>query len=240
MFLTFVFLIFVGCVSVFGQEKTSPTGIPDWVQNHFGFMTKDSGRWITDNSKFKSESEPFDQYAVEFTWGIGKQSIKGRLLALKDTKEVGMFWEYLALWHPAEKRVVFQQFGGTGVFGTGEMRAVESAEGKFENHTELTFYARDGTSWKDLHILTEGKDEYTAESFGFKVSESMPILELGAWTQIMCEVGDVVFAHYQLGHAAVVNTYDNDRIAVYFRVWLRGIEQDRWHYLTNIWEGWKI
>jgi hypothetical protein len=27
---------------------------------------------------------------------------------------------------------------------------------------------------------------------------------------------------------------------VFFRIWLRGIELDRWHYLTNIWEGWNL
>jgi len=55
----------------------------------------------------------------------------------------------------------------------------------------------------------------------------------------MCGVGDVVFCHYQLGHSAAVNTTEIDRIAVYFRIWLRDLEDRRWEYLTNIWEGWK-
>jgi ectoine hydroxylase-related dioxygenase (phytanoyl-CoA dioxygenase family) len=68
----------------------------------------------------------------------------------------------------------------------------------------------------------------------------MPTPELGQPVQLLCGVGDVVLAHYQLGHAAAVNTSDFDRIAVFFRIWLRGIELDRWHYLTNIWEGWNL
>ena len=36
-----------------------------------------------------------------------------------------------------------------------------------------------------------------------------------------------------------VKTTEIDRIAVYFRIWLRDIEDRRWEYLTNIWEGWK-
>jgi CubicO group peptidase (beta-lactamase class C family) len=31
----------------------------------------------------------------------------------------------------------------------------------------------------------------------------------------------------------------NDRIAIYFRVWLKGIENRRWELLTNIWNGWR-
>ncbi len=72
------------------------------------------------------------------------------------------------------------------------------------------------------------------------MSEPMPTLELGEPVQLLCEAGDVVLVHYQLGHTAAVNTADSDRIAIYFRVWLRGLEQRRWHYLTNIWDGWLI
>jgi len=70
--------------------------------------------------------------------------------------------------------------------------------------------------------------------------EPPPTPEIGEPVQLMCGVGDVVVAHYQLGHSAAVNTSDNDRIAIFFRVWLRDLELRRWHYLTNIWEGWKL
>jgi ectoine hydroxylase-related dioxygenase (phytanoyl-CoA dioxygenase family) len=70
--------------------------------------------------------------------------------------------------------------------------------------------------------------------------EPMPTQEIGKPVQLMCGVGDVVLAHYQLGHNAAVNTSDFDRIAIFFRVWLRSVELDRWRYLTNIWDGWRI
>jgi ectoine hydroxylase-related dioxygenase (phytanoyl-CoA dioxygenase family) len=54
------------------------------------------------------------------------------------------------------------------------------------------------------------------------------------------EACDVVLCHYQLAHAAAVNVSPNDRIAVYFRVWLKDIENRRWELLTNIWNGWRI
>jgi len=83
-------------------------------------------------------------------------------------------------------------------------------------------------------------ERYFQERGPRAMSEPMPTLELGEPVQLNCEVGDVVLAHYQLGHSAVVNTSDQDRIAVYFRIWLLRVGSDRWHYLTNIWEGWKL
>jgi Phytanoyl-CoA dioxygenase (PhyH) len=70
--------------------------------------------------------------------------------------------------------------------------------------------------------------------------EGMPQIDLGQPTQLFANPGDVVLCHYQLAHTAAVNLSDNDRIAIYFRVWLKGIEERRWQLLTNIWDGWKI
>lgn len=151
-----------------GSNTANPNRMPKWLQDHFAFMTTGTGRWITDNSKYKNENEPFDEYVTEWTWGVGKQSIKGRLYALKDKKEVATFWEYRVFWHPKEKRAVFEQFGIAGVFGTGEMRVIESADGKSENNVELTFYSLDGSSWKDLHKLIERENEHQTQSFDFK------------------------------------------------------------------------
>jgi hypothetical protein len=155
-----------------GEVKTKGSVIaesmPKWLQDHFKYLTFGSGRWIADNAKFKSENEPFDEYGTEWTWGVGKKSIRGRLFALKEGKEVAEFWEYRVFWHPAEMRAVFEQFGAGGVFGTGEMRVVQTAECKSENNVELTFYGPDGASWKDLHKLWESPSEHTTISFDLK------------------------------------------------------------------------
>jgi len=70
--------------------------------------------------------------------------------------------------------------------------------------------------------------------------EGMPQLELGQPIQLFVNSGDVVVCHYQLAHTAAVNLSANDRIAIYFRVWLKGIENRRWELLTNIWNGWRV
>jgi hypothetical protein len=119
-------------------------------------------------------------------------------------------------------------------------------EGKIYNHTVLvgvfltpvqTEFAGNFTVWPGSHYVYEN---YFRVRGPRAMSEPPPAPEIGQPFQLMCGVGDVVLAHYQLAHSAAVNTADVDRIAIYFRVWLRRIESDRWHYLTNIWDGWKL
>jgi Phytanoyl-CoA dioxygenase (PhyH) len=119
-------------------------------------------------------------------------------------------------------------------------------EGKIYNHTVLvgvfltpvrTEFAGNFTVWPGSHYVYEN---YFRERGPLAMREPAPQPEIGEPVQLMCDVGDVVLAHYQLGHSAAVNTVDHDRIAIYFRVWLRKMESNRWHYLTNIWDGWKL
>ena len=119
-------------------------------------------------------------------------------------------------------------------------------EGRIYNHTILVgvfltpvtrAFAGNFTVWPGSHYVYE---KYFRERGTRAMSEPMPTPEVGEPVQLTCGAGDVVLAHYQLAHAAAVNTSDNDRIAIYFRVWLRKMESDRWHYLTNMWEGWKL
>ena len=98
-------------------------------------------------------------------------------------------------------------------------------------------FAGNFTVWPGSHEVYE---RYFRERGPRAMSEPAPTLEIGKPVQLICGLGDVVLAHYQLGHTAAVNTLDTNRIAVYFRSWLRGIELDRWHYLTNIWDGWTL
>ena len=91
--------------------------------------------------------------------------------------------------------------------------------------------------WPGSHYIYEN---YFRERGPRAMGEPPPTPEVGEPLQLTCDVGDVVLAHYQLAHSAAVNTSDNDRIAIYFRVWLKRMESDRWHYLTNMWEGWNL
>jgi ectoine hydroxylase-related dioxygenase (phytanoyl-CoA dioxygenase family) len=93
------------------------------------------------------------------------------------------------------------------------------------------------TVWPQSHHLYES---YFRERGPQALTEPTPKPPIGDPVQLKCEVGDVVLAHYQVGHTAAVNTSDIDRVAVYFRVWLRSPKSEQWKYLTHIWKGWRI
>jgi hypothetical protein len=119
-------------------------------------------------------------------------------------------------------------------------------EGKVYNQTALVGvfltpvlrpFAGNFTVWPGSHYVYES---YFRARGSRAMREPMPAPEIGQPVQLMCGVGDAVFCHYLLGHSAAVNTAEIDRVAVYFRIYLRDIEERRWSCLTNVWEGWKI
>jgi hypothetical protein len=101
-------------------------------------------------------------------------------------------------------------------------------------------FAGNFTVWPDSHIVLE---KHFRERGKAAVEEGMPDIPLGEALQLLAEPGDVVFCHYELAHTAAANVSDNDRIAVFFRLWFHEIvsleaKEQRWRNLTHIWEGW--
>jgi hypothetical protein len=108
--------------------------------------------------------------------------------------------------------------------------------GVFLTKVDIEF-AGNFTVWPGSHHRLEA---YFRNRGPQAMHEGMPQIDLGQPAQLFANPGDVILCHYQLAHAAAVNLSANDRIAIYFRVWLKGIERRRWEALTNIWDGWKI
>jgi len=100
-----------------------------------------------------------------------------------------------------------------------------------------TEFAGNFTAWPGSHHRLEAHFRHRGPQ---AMLEGMPQIELGRPIQLFASPGDVVLCHYQLAHTAAVNRSVNDRIAIYFRVWLKGIENRRWELLTNIWNGWRV
>jgi hypothetical protein len=100
-----------------------------------------------------------------------------------------------------------------------------------------TEFAGNLTVWPGSHHRLEA---YFRDRGRDAMREGMPEVELGDPIQLLANPGDVVVCHYQLAHTAAVNLSCNDRIAIYFRVSLNGIENRRWELLTNIWNGWRL
>ena len=108
-------LFFISFTNCYSQE------IPKWLVQEWESKVKDSGIWIAHNSKYQNENEPYDAYGQKWEWGIGKKSLKGKLFAIKDGKELGTIWEFRLFWDPLKKKAFIQQFGGDGTYGIGEL-----------------------------------------------------------------------------------------------------------------------
>lgn len=126
--------------------------------------------------------------------------------------------------------------GGLNGLEEGRIYSLTALVGVFLTPVRREF-AGNYTVWPGSHYQYE---RYFRERGERAMSEPMPVLEFGEPVQLLCEPGDAVLVHYQLAHTAAVNTSGDDRITVYFRIWLRGLEERRWHHLTNIWDGWRI
>lgn len=117
--ITLLFLLIVPLTCFSQNEKD--TSIPQWVKDNWATHTQADGIWITDNSQYKSEQEPFDAYGMEWEWGLGKSSLKGRLYCIQDGKDVGTVWQFLNFWDPELKAQQMVQIGSDGTLGQGRM-----------------------------------------------------------------------------------------------------------------------
>jgi hypothetical protein len=97
-------------------------------------------------------------------------------------------------------------------------------------------FAGNFTVWPGSHDQLQ---VYFRERGPSAMREGKPKIELGQAIQLPAMPGDVIICHYQLAHTAAVNLSSGDRIAIYFRIWLRDIDARRWELLTNIWAGWR-
>ena len=52
--------------SVAAAQDEAPTGaaVPDWYVEHVDYMTRDGGRWVADNSEYRSDEETADAYVI--------------------------------------------------------------------------------------------------------------------------------------------------------------------------------
>ena len=103
---------------LFLSTASAQQKIPDWfVEN----MKASTGTWITDNTSYQNQNEPFDQYGMHWDWGVGKQSITGKLYGLINGKKQGVLWEFRQYWDYGKNRGVIIQYGADGTVGKGPL-----------------------------------------------------------------------------------------------------------------------
>jgi hypothetical protein len=125
-----------------------------------------------------------------------------------------------------------------GVQGT-EIQNFTALLGIFLTEVKTEF-AGNFTVWPGSHFILE---KHFSERGKAALEEGMPNIALGKAEQLLAKPGDVVLCHYQLAHSAAPNVSDDDRIAIFFRMWFNELvapeaKEQRWHNLTHIWHGW--
>lgn len=158
------------------EPKPETHAPPAWYLNEIDIRTRDGGRWVADNSAYKSETEPFDAYVVEWTRGYA-HTLTGRLYGLTGDEASIDFWTFHQYWHPGRGEAVLEQFGAGGAIGVGVI--APDAEGP---QSDQTFYGPDGSVSRTGHIeiypdALEGGDDNVI------LSESWTIDASGAWTE---------------------------------------------------------
>jgi ectoine hydroxylase-related dioxygenase (phytanoyl-CoA dioxygenase family) len=103
-----------------------------------------------------------------------------------------------------------------------------------------TAFAGNFTVWPGSHLVLE---KHFRERGKAALQEGMPAIPLGEPLQLLAKPGDLVLCHYELAHSAAPNVSDDDRIAIFFRLWFKEIvdpeaKEQRWHNLTHIWHDW--
>jgi hypothetical protein len=132
--------------------------IPEWFMND---LNMNVGVWQAENSQYMSDGEPFSHYVMEWTWGIGKTSIIGRLYGIKNGEPTTDFWQFRQYWDNENQKAILQQFGFNGVTGYGTI----SASGKNTTETIQTFSLPDGRTWEERHLSEMDMDHHITTSF---------------------------------------------------------------------------
>jgi len=131
------------------DDTNSPDGPPAWFLDEIKTLTAETGRWETDNSRYKSEGEPYEKYATEWVASFDGTTMTGRLFGISDGKDADNFWEFRQYWHPQKKVVVLEQFGWGGVVGLGT-----AWQDGASTRSEQTFYAVEGSATVTGHVST--------------------------------------------------------------------------------------
>ncbi|MGB5447547.1 MAG: hypothetical protein WBM80_01345 [Woeseiaceae bacterium] len=153
-------LIFLSGAAL-SESASSPGAPPSWFLEEIATLCAGTGRWVTDNSEYKSEQEPYDAYGTEWLSSFDGTTMTGRLFGIKDNKETENFWEFRQYWHPERKEAVLEQFGWGGTIGIGTI----SHKGD-STRADQTFYAVDGTAFRSGHESSFPDPEtYVTRSF---------------------------------------------------------------------------
>jgi hypothetical protein len=145
--------------------------MPDWLKNDMTRLVAAGDRWITDNGAYRSVNEPADAYGLEWQWGLGNQSVTGRLFGLASGREIGTYWQFRIYWHAGRREAVALQWGVDGTVGEGTSRQTGNGD---EIEMIQTFTGPDGSSSRTRHLATTTETVHDTRSFDFADGQWKP------------------------------------------------------------------
>jgi hypothetical protein len=152
------------------QDSEPPTVAPAWFIQEIATLTAGSGRWIADNSAYKSEQEPYEAYGTEWIASFDGTTMSGRLFGIKDGEETANFWEFRQYWHPGRGVAVVEQFGWGGTVGVG----IAWRDGE-KTRSDQAFFTPGGSVSRTGHSSEfPDSDTHLTESFDIEDEAWLP------------------------------------------------------------------
>ncbi len=146
-------------ICTMGSAQSSE--IPEWLKKDWALRTQGNGTWIADNAKFKNKQEPYDAYGLQWTYGLGKNHVKGRMFNIVNGQSVGSTWNFLEYWDPKSKEVKVVQIGSDGTVGHGKIW--REKEGRMKE--QQSFSSPAGVSFETGHLLWIEEGAQHTQSF---------------------------------------------------------------------------
>lgn len=163
-----------------GAAEEAQTGPPEWWAAHVDFMSRDGGAWITPNPDAANDPAAPDAYGMEWRAVNEGRGLVGRLYGVEDGRETTEFWTFREFWHPGERRVIVQQWGGAGLYGAGETTSLAPDRGQLDQ----TFWLPDGRSWREGHRTHQQGDIYLTEVFDITADGEWRLRNSNAWRRV--------------------------------------------------------
>ncbi len=172
--LALALMAFTACASA--QPPPAPV-TPDWWRAHVAFM---GGVWVAPNPEGENDPNAPDAFGMEWRAANEGHGLIGRLYGLEAGREIAEYWTFREFWHPGERRVIVQQWGGPGVYGAGETTSLAPDRGQLDQ----TFWLPDGRSWREGHRTEERGDVYLTEVYDIDAAGAWTLRSSNTWRRV--------------------------------------------------------
>lgn len=168
------------CATPSVAQPAATAAPPAWWAAHVGFMTEGGGVWRTPNPAAASDPAQPDAFQMEWRVVNDGRGLIGRLYGIEAGRETTEFWTFREFFHPGERRIILQQWGGPGVYGFGETSHI----GADRFQLDQTFWLPDGRSWREGHRTEERGDVYVTDVFDIGADGQWTPHNSNTWTRV--------------------------------------------------------